>query len=162
MEQVKKNNSGTSEEVEKTVFRKPVKRNDERRAEEKVDPNPPKSVPVEGGSTGGEPEPPIAIYQEVKGVPYTAVYFEIENIWDSPDVSYREDVEAIEDYYRQKVASGEIQDSKDAFKDLIRQAERATDSKNAPLSVKIAKIAEFVKFMSRLEKIERDRRRWQS
>jgi len=158
MDEAEKNKAGNSEPEDKTIFRKPVERTavSEEKAPE------PKTPKTGGGGEDTETDVPIAVYQDIMGVPYTAKFFGIEKIWDHPDVSYKEDVEAIERAYKAKVGAGEIEDSEKAFRDFVRQAEKATNCQNAPVSVKLAKIAEFVKFMARLDEIDRQRKRWQS
>jgi len=159
-----KNSNGNSKPVENKsealTFRKAVKQDKKGEKEEKVIPKTPQAPTPELEKS--EEITPIALHEELKGVPYTAVYFEIDRVWDSPDLSFKEDVEAIENYYRQKVASGEIEDSKKTYEELIKKGEKATNTKNAPANLKIAKIAEFFKFMARLDKIDKERRRWQS
>lgn len=109
----------------------------------------------------GEPtEAPIALYEELEGKPYSAVHFDVEGIWDSSD-SLAEDLRAIDSYYQNKVKSGEYEDGKDAYEQLIKEAEKATETKNASFNLKVAKIAEFVRFMERMDKIDSERERWQ-
>jgi hypothetical protein len=109
-----------------------------------------------------ETKAPISLHHEITGTPYTAKFFEIEKIWDDPDLTLREDVETIEDSYRQKVRFNELEDGEKTFTGFIREAEKATNSKNAPAVIKIAKIAEFVKFMSRMDRINKMRRSYVS
>ena len=156
MEEAKKSKAGSSKPAEeKITFRKPVEKAP---VEKEKAPEP--KTPKAGGGEETETEVPVAVYEDVMGVPYTAKFFGIEKIWDHPDVSYKEDVETIEQAYKDKVAAGELEDSEKTFKDFIRQAEKATNCQNAPVSVKLAKVAEFVRFMARLDEIDRQRKRW--
>jgi len=156
MDEAKKNKPGISEEKDTITFRKPVKK--ERTEAEKAPE--PKIPEASAGDEGTETDVPIAVYRDIMGVPYTAKFFGIEKIWDSPDVSYQEDVETIEEAYREKVASGELEDGEKTFKEFIKQAEKATNCQNSPVNVKLAKIAEFVRFMARLDRIDKERKRW--
>jgi len=157
MEKAEKNKTGNSETEDKITFRKPVEKTAV--SEEKA---PEPKTPKTGGGENTDTDVPIAVYQDIMGVPYTAKYFGIEKIWNNPDISYKEDVETIEEAYKAKVATGEIEDGEKTFKDFVKQAEKATACQNAPISVKLAKIAEFVRFMARLDEIDRQRKRWQS
>ncbi len=140
-----------------TTFRKPVEKpKKEEIGEEKVRPSLPKSVPVEEGET----DVPVSLHKEIKGIPYSAVYFEIKEIWDDPDLGYKEDIEEIEAWYKEKVQSGEIEDRKESFEEFIKQAEKVTNTKNSPIAVKTAKIAEWVRFMRRMDEIDKNRRRY--
>ena len=109
------------------------------------------SVPTEEGKT----KPPIILHQTLTGIPYTAEFFEVKGIWDNPDLTLKEDVETIEEYYKQKVQSAEIEDDPDNFLQLIKEAEKVTNSKNSPSAVRIAKIAEWMRFMGNIKKIDR-------
>lgn len=103
----------------------------------------------------GEGATPVAFYEELEGVPYTAKYFEVEKIWDDPDIGLKDDIKVIENYFKDKVKNAEVEDSKDNYKSYIKELEKATDSKNAPAGVRIAKMAEFAKFMRRMDEIDR-------
>jgi len=107
-------------------------------------------------------EMPIALNREIAGRPYTAHYFNVLDIWDNPDIGLQEDIDAIEDAYVQKVQFNELADGEDTYEKFIKEAEKATDCKDAPKAVRIAKIAEWYKFMSRMDKIDRDKRRYGS
>jgi hypothetical protein len=111
-------------------------------------------IPTDGLSK--EVEAPISHYVEINGYPYTAEYFDVVNIYDKPDIEMYDEIMDIEDAYIKKVSAGEYEDSKETFKKFIEEAENATDCKYAPKEIKIAKIAEWVKFMSKLNKIEKE------
>lgn len=131
-----------------------------REAQAPVEPQPLPEAKNPDKVISAEPETPIALYQELKGKPYSADYFEMGSLWnDHP--SWGEDLSAIDSYYRSKVASGEFQDSKDSYLALIKEAEKATNTKNASTNLKVAKIAEFVRFMEKMDKIETERSKWQ-
>lgn len=99
---------------------------------------------------------PIALHEDIEGVPYTAKYFEVEEIWNDKSLEMGKSIRTIEKAYREAVEGGRLSDGRDSYKAFINEAIKATDTKHAPDRVKIAKIAEFVKFMSRLEKIEQE------
>ena len=107
-----------------------------------------------------EEEAPIALYLEIKGHPYTADYFEVAEIWNDPDIALEEDVMTIEAAYVEKVQGGELEDGPDTFKKFIKEALKATSSEDSPTEVKLAKVAEWYKFMSKLKTIEQNRRRY--
>lgn len=100
----------------------------------------------------------VALYQELKGLPYTADFFDVKEIWDNPKLSLKEDVEAIEEAYRAKVYSGEVKDGVESYEEMVKEAEAATESKNSPPQVRVAKIAAFVRFMNEVDKIDKARR----
>ena len=107
-----------------------------------------------------EEKSPIGLYLEVKGHPYTADYFEVAEIWNDPDIALEEDVMTIESAYVEKVQGGELEDGPDTFEKFIKEALKATSSVDSPTEIKLAKVAEWYKFMSKLKTIEQNRRRY--
>lgn len=93
-------------------------------------------------------EPPISHYHEVKGVPYTAKYFEATQLWNNPDLGMKKEVLMIEKAYQRKVERNELRDGKDTFDHFIKQAAKATSTEMSPVEVKIAKIARYIALMN--------------
>lgn len=124
--------------------------NEETLKETKTEPSVPEEVPAPESKT----EVPLALYQELEGVPYTAVHFDVKGIWDNPDIGLRKDIETIEQAYRMKVKLKELEDGEESFEHFINEAEEALDIKHAEKTYKISKIAEWVKFMSRMDMME--------
>ena len=120
---------------------------------------PKEAIPVAEGTNPDRPvgtdgDAPIALHEEINGIPYSAVYFEVDSFMNDSDVSFRESAEIIDDAYREKVEGGELADGKSSFDAFVKIAIKATDSQHAPVGVKMAKIAEFVKFMKRINNID--------
>lgn len=122
---------------------------------QKIEPKDP-DRPV-GDSGEKEVEAPISHYREINGYPYTAEYFEVKGIYDKPDLEMYDEIMDIEYTYIKKVNNGEYEDSKETFKKFIEEAEKATDCKYAPKEIKIAKIAEWVRFMNNLTEIDKEK-----
>lgn len=104
-----------------------------------------------------EVEAPISLYMEVHGYPYSAKYFDVKSIYDNKDLGMYDEIIDIERAYIKKVESGEYEDSKETFEKFINEAELATGCEYAPKEVKIAKIAEWVRFMNNLTKIDKEK-----
>lgn len=138
--------------ADSTTFRTAVEPQAEAPAPEGKDPG---NV-IEGAK---ENTTPIALYHELKGKPYSAVYFEVGDIWDRSE-SLKADLMDIDEYYRNQVSSGKLADGVDSFKALIHEAEKITQTKNANFNLKVGKIAEFVKFMNRMDEVERNSERY--
>jgi hypothetical protein len=137
------------------VFRKPVESKEvvEDKKEEVVD-----NHKITSGSD--DVETPIALYEQIKGEPYTAKYYEVSKIWNNPDLDMKSDVKAIEKYYVSKVQRNEIADGKDNFKKFIKGLEKAIGvSDLTPNTVKISKLAKYIKFMQEADKIDAKSRR---
>ena len=110
--------------------------------------------------SGDDVDTPIALYEQIKGKPYTAKYYEVEKIWDNPDLDMKKDVKAIEKYYVSKVQHNEVADGKDNFKKFIKSLEKAIGvSDLTPNTVKISKLAKYIKFMEEADKIDKKSRK---
>jgi len=127
---------------------------------ESAAPQAPAPEPQTPDTPGDTDVAPIALYSELKGRPYAADHFKVSDIWDMNE-GMQADLIDIDGYYRDLVQKGDLQDGKDSYKQFIKQAEKVTDTKNANINLKIAKIAEYAKFMNRMQDIERERDRWQ-
>lgn len=102
---------------------------------------------------------PIALYVNLEGYPYTAKHFGVKGIWDNPDIGLNSDILTIEEAYQSKVSSGELEDGVKTYESFVKEAEKATSTKDAPAATKIPKIAEWVKFMSKMDSIDQERKR---
>ena len=100
-------------------------------------------------------EPPIAMYLEMKGKPYAANYFDVYAYKDMNE-SLKDDLTLIDRAYIERVSKGTYQDSKKNYEEMNKEAEQVTGTKLSNTSIKIAKIAEYLKFMERIKKIEED------
>lgn len=110
--------------------------------------------------TGDDIDAPVALYEQIKGKPYTAKYYEVEKIWDNPDLDMKKDVKAIEKYYVSKVQHNEVADGKDNFKKFIKSLEKAIGvSDLTPNTVKISKLAKYIKFMEEADEIDKRSRK---
>ncbi len=110
--------------------------------------------------TSDDVDTPVALYEQIKGKPYTAKYYEVEKIWDNPDLDMKKDVKAIEKYYVSKVQHNEVADGKDNFKKFIKSLEKAIGvSDLTPNTVKISKLAKYIKFMEEADKIDKKSRK---
>lgn len=100
-------------------------------------------------------EAPVALYESLKGRPYTAEYYEVSKIWDNPDLDMKSDVKAIEKYYVSQVQKNVVADGKDNYKKFIKGLEKAIGlSDMTPNTVRISKLAKYIKFMQEAERID--------
>mgnify|MGYP000892592443 CR=1 FL=1 len=110
--------------------------------------------------SGDDVDTPIALYEQIKGKPYTAKYYDVEKIWDNPDLDMKDDIKAIEKYYVSKVQHNEVADGKDNFKKFVKGLEKAIGVTDlTPNTVKISKLAKYIKFMEEADKIDRKSRK---
>jgi len=128
-----------------TVFRSPVSQIAEVPTPEAQNPDVP--------STIAEVSP--ALQEELRGVPYSATYFDVKEIWNSDKLTLKEDLKAIDQYYRNRIESGEFKDDIKSFETIIKMAEKVTNCSNSSSTMRIMKIAEWVKFMDRVKDIDK-------
>lgn len=65
----------------------------------------------------------FATHEDDIGVPYTAEYFEIKNVWDKEE-SLKRDVREIEGYIRDQVSKGKVDNSTKAANNFLKELER--------------------------------------
>lgn len=102
---------------------------------------------------------PIAFYKEMNDKPYSAGFFEVTQYHDMNE-SLKADLDMIDDAYKSRVAKGTYEDGPDTFKEMIKEAEKVTDTKLSNTNIKVAKVAEYLRFMERLKKVDIESDRW--
>lgn len=117
------------------------------------------AVPVGDGKSPDRPHAaegnvPIALYEEMRGVPYSAVYFGVEGILKDATPEMRQGLKEIDAAYRLKVQGNELKDGTESFRAFVKEGIKATGSEHMPDGVKIARVAEFVRFMSRIKDMD--------
>ncbi len=139
-------------------FRTATEVKEEREQEAKVEEKVVDKHKIPSGSD--DVDTPIALYEQIKGKPYTAKYYDVEKIWDNPDLDMKDDIKAIEKYYVSKVQHNEVADGKDNFKKFVKGLEKAIGVTDlTPNTVKISKLAKYIKFMEEADKIDRKSRK---
>lgn len=116
-------------------------------------PKPLEKAPATGSSP--DVEVPVALRGEVTGTPYTAEFYEVTSIWDKPEMRMKQEVYAIDSYYKEKVERGVIEDGKKNYEKFIRGLEKAIGvSDLTPKGTRISKLFEYIKFMRKAEQID--------
>lgn len=87
-----------------------------------------------------------------QGKPYLVKVLNIETIYSDLDQSQQSDAEFIDEHFEKLVNSGKYRNDEVGYKEFIKELEKKVDVKNAPLDSKLGKIAEFIKFTSRIQK----------
>lgn len=89
------------------------------------------------------------LYADENNRPYLAKHYSVEETYKELPDAVKDASENIQDYFEDLHKSGQYENDKVGFKDFMKKLERQTDTKSAPLTVKIKKIAEFIKYLQR-------------
>lgn len=65
----------------------------------------------------------FATHEDDMGVPYTAEYFDVKNVWDKEE-SLKRDIREIEGYIREQVSKGKVDNSTKAANAFLKDLER--------------------------------------
>lgn len=100
-----------------------------------------------------EPASPVDIpvdnYLQETGRPYIAKQLDGLMAWDSLDTGTQENGELIDEVFHKGVKSGRYRNDDVGYQDFLRHYEKVTDTKNAPLAMKVNVIAEFLRYQQR-------------
>lgn len=97
-------------------------------------------------------EPPLTGYEAVNKKPFTVEHYELPEVWEP----FSDDVSIIETYLQEKAEKGEIENSTQAAKELLKKVEKMVNSdKTERTVVKLAKVAAYIKFLKETENITR-------
>ena len=93
-------------------------------------------------------EIPYSDYKMENGKPYIADHYELGDNWEI----FNEEISTIEDYVKRQMEKGEMSNSINAVKDLIKKMEKLHNLKNEERSVvKIGTISSYIKFLNEAE-----------
>lgn len=95
-----------------------------------------------------------ATYEMDHNRPYLAEYFDIGDLWNNPDLTYKDEVGAIDKYLKSEIADKTLANTTKAVKDRVSQLERlAGVSPNASPALRVQQLAAFADYMSKLSSI---------
>lgn len=114
-------------------------------------PTTPVEAPKSELSEGGSPiqthaETLLATYKEDMGVPYTADYLDIKDIWDKTEGLSKE-VETIESYLQEQVELGNLENSTKSAEKYLKELEsKAGINEYETTTKRITKILAYINF----------------
>jgi hypothetical protein len=99
-------------------------------------------------------EVPFMDYEVEHSKPFSVDYFQLGDTWQDPDGGFETEVTTIEKYLQDRIKSGEIANSMDAVKEVIKGVEKITNMKKEERPVvKISVIANYMRFLMDNDKI---------
>lgn len=120
----------------------------------------PKPAPL---TTGDEVqiEVPYLDYMNQNGEPFIVAEYNLGDTWDDPEGGFPNEVEAIEEFIERKIQSGEIANSVDAVKDLIKGMEKTNNlTKESRAVVKLEVLSNYVEFLTKNDNLRSKLRRY--
>ncbi len=106
-------------------------------------------------------EVPYNDYQSKHGKPYIAEHFNLGDKWDDPVGGFPKEIGVISQYIEDKIAQGEIANSVEAVKDLLKGMEKFNNLKGESRPVvKIEVLSHYVEFLQKNDQTRRNLRRY--
>jgi hypothetical protein len=135
------------------------------RTQPKVDSGIETPLPTEGKVASGvsttKEEVPYLDYSKEHGMPHTALFFELGDRWADATGGFPKEVETIENYFREKITSGEMANSVMAVKDRLKEILKVTNmTKEERNLIKIETVAAYVKFLMEGDNIKQQVKRY--
>ena len=92
------------------------------------------------------PDELFATYELDHNVPFLADLFGIESLWNDPGLTYKGEIEALNDYFMTEIKNKTLDNSTGAIKSRI--------SKTSPVELKVKLLAEHASYLNKLENIK--------
>lgn len=105
---------------------------------------------ITGDSSDVEVSP--LLFNERDGRPYITEHLDLKLAVDRMDTDDLENAETIDGYFKQLVEKGDYENTRDSYKSFMKKLERQTNATNSPGIVKMGRIAEFIRYIQRLDK----------
>lgn len=101
-------------------------------------------------------EVPYLDYEAQKSHPFSVDHYELGDRWRDPTGGFPSEVSEIENYFREKITSGEVANSLSAVKARLKEIEKVTNvSKEERRVIKLSTIAAYIKFLKETDNIKR-------
>lgn len=107
-------------------------------------------------------EPPYTDYETAHHFPFIVDYYELGQYWNMDD-AYTKEVDTIENYLRGRIGRGEVSNSLEAIKEVIKGIEKTAGVlKTDPTVVRVGKVAAYTKFLSEVDGLNTNARKYGS
>jgi hypothetical protein len=105
-------------------------------------------------------EVPYTDYEIEKGKPLLVDYYQLGDTWNEPGGFYKE-IESIKQFIQYKIDNGEIANSQNAVKDLLKGMEKTNNlTKEERPVVKLGVLSAYVEFLLKQENIKLNLRKY--
>lgn len=106
-------------------------------------------------------EVPYLDYEKAHNHPYMVDYFKIGDTWDDPDGGFSKEIGIIEGYFKDRIESGDMANSKRTVEDEIKKILKLNNmDKEERTVLKMETLAAYIKFLSEKEDIKRNIKRY--
>lgn len=116
------------------------------------------NVPTDGDS---EIEPPFTEYQKMKKYPFLVDYYKLGDSWAEKVGGFEKEIDLIEGYFKDRIEQGKMQNDTQVVKDEIAKFYKLNKiDKSERTTMQIERLAAYIEFLKRTDKIELDRYRY--
>lgn len=100
-------------------------------------------------------EVPLLDYESQHGKPYSVDYFNLGDTWNDGVSGFSKEVGLLEEYVKSKIDSGEIANSVNAAREILKGIEKTTNmAKEERNVVRMEVMAAYVEFLMKQDKIK--------
>ena len=100
-------------------------------------------------------EPPYTDYQTIKHKPYMVDYFKLDGNWEDKTGGFKQEIEALEAYVRERIEQGQLDNTIDAVKGFFKKVEKMSQADQTErVTMRISKMAAYIKFLKETDDIK--------
>lgn len=115
-------------------------------------------VPTDGDT---DIEPPFTDYEKVHKYPFLVDYYKLGDSWQDKLGGFEKEIGLIESYFRDKIEQGAMKNETQIVKDELNKMYKLNKiDKSERTTMQIEKLAAYIEFLKRTDKIELDRYRY--
>lgn len=101
-------------------------------------------------------EVPYTEYETENQRPYTVDYFDLGSFWERHADGYSKEVNFIEDYFNEKIKTGDIANDVSAVRNELRKIEKLTNIEDETrAAVRMGIVVAHIKFLSKVGRMKR-------
>ena len=106
-------------------------------------------------------EVPYLDYEREHGSPLSVSFFELGDTWKDPTGGFPKEIGLIEEYFKNKVESGDIENSQSKIKDRLKEILKVTNmAKEGRNVIRVETVAAYIKFLMDADDIRYNIRRY--
>lgn len=107
------------------------------------------------GQVDDKVQVPYTEYKKANSRPYVADYFELGDLWKDPQSGKSPEVENIEQYFMDKINSGELANDTNVIKEELKKMEKLNNISKEPRAVvKMGILSAHIEFLKKSENIK--------
>lgn len=106
-------------------------------------------------------EPPFTEYEKIHKYPFLVDYYKLGDSWQEKLGGFEKEISVIESYFRDKIEQGQMRNETNIVKEELNKMYKLNKiDKSERTTMQIEKLAAYIEFLRRTDKIELDRYRY--